>query len=324
MAHPHPLEIRWRGEGVSRVMLGAVQLGMPYGIANANGQPDLRTAISIVETAWENGIRHFDTGQSYGNSEEVLGQALRELGVQQEARIESKLAVSMDPTDLAQVAESIDCTLDRLGVERLWCMMLHYPAWLDYWDQGLGELLLEQRNAGRIQHLGVSLTYVEDADRCLAHPHMEVLQVPCNAWDRRLIRLGLFDTARDNGQLCCVRSIYLKGLLALPPETVAERLPIAREAAVRWHGLARRHGMRPVEMAVRFALTLETPLIVGAETGEQVRQTVQLASQKPLAQEVVDEVSEVLQPVLNDIILTPRRWEELEDAIYNPSEQLRR
>lgn len=67
----------------NRLVLGTAQLGMSYGIANKTGLPDLATATAIVQTAWESGICEFDTAQAYGKSEQVLSQALSELGVLQ-------------------------------------------------------------------------------------------------------------------------------------------------------------------------------------------------------------------------------------------------
>ena len=318
-AGPGLPDVAWRGERVSRIILGAAQLGMDYGIANTLGRPDARKAGAIVETAWARGIRHFDTAQAYGDSESVLGRALSDVGVAEDARIESKLSPHMDPTNISEIAASIERTFQRLRARRLWCMMLHRASWLDYWDQGLGELLQRQRDAGRIQHIGVSLNAPEEAARCLAHPDVEVLQVAANAWDRRIPRLGVIETARANGQLCCVRSIYLKGLLTLAPAIVAERLPVAHEASLRWRALAARCGMPVVELAARFAMSLEQPLVVGAESPEQVDSTIRLARQGPLPQEIIDALGETLDPVLNETILVPRQWEDLHDAILNPS-----
>ena len=49
-------------EDISRLVLGTAQLGMDYGIANANGRPVYNTARSIVQEAWESGICEFHTG----------------------------------------------------------------------------------------------------------------------------------------------------------------------------------------------------------------------------------------------------------------------
>ncbi len=76
--------------GFSRLTLGTVQLGLPYGIANQTGQPDYRTSLEIVAAALEGGINSFDTASSYGNGEQVLGQALAELRATDAVRITTK------------------------------------------------------------------------------------------------------------------------------------------------------------------------------------------------------------------------------------------
>ena len=292
-------------------ILGAAQLGMEYGIANALGKPDVDQALVIVETAWECGIRRFDTAQSYGNSETVLGRSLRRLGVLGEARIATKLPASLDPADLNAVEASIQQSFDCLGTDRLWCMMLHRAAFLDAWDQGLGGLLTCHRAAGRFERLGVSFNSPGEAVQRWNHPAMEVLQVACNAWDRRMIRLGILKSARDAGKVCCARSIYLQGLLTMAPADVARRLPIAHEAATRWRDLAGKLGLRPKTLAVRFAAGLDVPLVIGAESPHQVAETVALASEGPLPPSALEAIAATLDPVLDDTILTPSLWEQI-------------
>jgi aryl-alcohol dehydrogenase-like predicted oxidoreductase len=101
-------EIPWREESISRIILGTAQLGMDYGIANRVGQPDQRTATAIIESAWRHGIRHFDTAQAYGASERVLGQALRDLGVSDQAHVASKLSAQLDPAQVSELEASLN------------------------------------------------------------------------------------------------------------------------------------------------------------------------------------------------------------------------
>ena len=74
------------------LIIGTVQLGQAYGIANTTGQPEQQEANSIVRTAWDAGIMLFDTAQGYGNSESVLGATLRHCNATDAARIITKLA----------------------------------------------------------------------------------------------------------------------------------------------------------------------------------------------------------------------------------------
>lgn len=299
----------WRGEAVPRIILGTVQLGMPYGIANTAGQPGRLAATAVVERALAAGIYHYDSAQAYGESEAVLGHAFAALGARGRARVSTKLSAALDPGDLPAIHASIASSFERLRVDRLWCLLLHQPAWLAQWHGPLGDALREYRRLGRIEHLGVSLLSPEEPQGALDNPDISVIQVPCNAWDRRAMESGLLDAARAKNKLCCVRSIYLQGLLTLSPEAVGERLPAAAAAARRWHDLLRAWGMTPPEAAVRFARTLDAPLVVGAESAAQIAETARLASLPPLPQDQVSELAAAMDPLLNREVLEPWRWQ---------------
>jgi len=232
------------------------------------------------------------------------------LGIRDEVCVTTKLTPYIDPANILEIRAAIERSFQLLGLDRLWCLLLHDPVALEHWDQGLGDLLLGYRDSGRILHLGASLFTPEQSSFCLPHPSIEILQVAANAWDRRMNRLGVFEQAKTNNQLCCVRSIYLKGLLTLSPDEVAVRLPVAHEVSVRWHELAARLGIPPVELAVRYALWLGLPLVVGAEAPEQVFDTVRLARKPPLTPDVISEIAAELDPLLNEDIVQPRNWEK--------------
>ncbi|HNR31771.1 MAG TPA: aldo/keto reductase [Candidatus Hydrogenedentes bacterium] len=291
-----------------RLILGTAQLGMRYGIGNVSGQPDRATARRIIEAALENDIFYFDTAQAYGESETLLGTILEELGALAEARIVTKLSATLDPAAPACIEAAIEESLNRLRADRLWGMLIHQPAWLTCWDSGLGDILEHYRVHGRIAALGVSLNTVNDAPAALAHPRMEILQAPCNAWDRRMKDRRFLDAARDQGRLCCIRSVYLQGLLTMTPDAVTARLPAARDAATRWWRLAEEFGASPQELAIRYALTLETPLVVGAETPAQVHDTARMARLAPLTPDAVETIASVMDPALHEEILEPWRW----------------
>ena len=63
----------------SRLVLGTVQFGLDYGIANVSGKPSFERVKAILTTAFDNGVTTLDTAAAYGDSEVVLGKALKEL-----------------------------------------------------------------------------------------------------------------------------------------------------------------------------------------------------------------------------------------------------
>src|SRR4051812_32978748 len=67
------------GFKVSEVSLGTVEIGMPYGIAE-NGHvpvPDEHGASRLLHRALDLGVNYIDTARAYGESEAIIGRALR-------------------------------------------------------------------------------------------------------------------------------------------------------------------------------------------------------------------------------------------------------
>ena len=61
----------------AELVMGSVQLGLPYGAANRTGKPTRSAACRLVARAVDAGITKFDTARAYGDAEERLGEALR-------------------------------------------------------------------------------------------------------------------------------------------------------------------------------------------------------------------------------------------------------
>ena len=298
-------KINWKGEKISKLVLGTAQLGMDYGIANVQGQPSEKQACEIVNTAWELGVNCFDTAQAYGNSEIVLGKALRCCGVDSDVKIVSKLSPELEPSDNKYVEQSIESSCRNLGVEKLWCLMLHEANWLDAWDEGLGQTLTNARKDGAVKYLGVSVYRHNEARRALEHPDIQVIQVPCNIWHQKMLKAGIFDLAKKKDTLCFVRSIFLQGLLLLPLEKVAKKLPAAKEASQKWHKLAEKYNLKPVELAVGFTKSLQSPLVIGVENRAQLIENFSLLEEVELPEKVLEDIR---FHVDNEDIIIPSRW----------------
>lgn len=121
--------------------------------------PDLSSdAASLValRSALELGYTHFDTAEYYaaGHSEELLGRAVRELGLGREKLfITSK--VSPEHLKYEQVLNSCTDSLRRLGMDYLDLYLIHWPRFgmnLSEAFRALNQLVRQ----GRVRRLGVS------------------------------------------------------------------------------------------------------------------------------------------------------------------------
>lgn len=151
------------GRQVSRLGYGAMGLGGVF------GQHDEQEMVSSVLRSLEQGVTFIDTARNYGESERILGLALREWKGELPfiaSKIQSKGPGNLGwgqpiPVETAfpkgWLRESTEISLQQLGVETIDLMQLHqyWPQWdrESYWLEELQELKQE----GKIRYIGVSL-----------------------------------------------------------------------------------------------------------------------------------------------------------------------
>ena len=115
---------------ISKLILGTVQFGLNYGIANSEGKPDLSKVRSILRRAVDHGIRVLDTAAAYGDSETVIGTLLGEdPALKRHFQVVSKippLPKDASPEQLRSfIGNSVDTSLRRLGLDSLYGILFH-------------------------------------------------------------------------------------------------------------------------------------------------------------------------------------------------------
>jgi aryl-alcohol dehydrogenase-like predicted oxidoreductase len=300
----------FRGLELSTLMLGTVQFGLPYGIANRTGQPSFADVVAILAAAVEAGVNALDTAAIYGTSEEVLGRAIAELGLRDTLIVESKVTQMADEGIGAKEADaiverSVTQSLRLLRLERLPFCVFHLERnFLRYADS-----LLRLREKGLVQHVGSSVNFPDPALEILRSGKAEVIQMPTSILDHRFLRKGVPAAARYASAALFVRSIYLQGLLLMEEKDVASEhaavIPIRRTL----DGIAREAGMGRAELATRYVLSLPgvTCAVVGVETVRQMRENAALFERGPLDAELCARIEEAV-PDLPDAILFPGNW----------------
>lgn len=286
----------------SKLMLGTVQFGLEYGIANVSGKPSFERVCDILTAAYEGGVRSLDTAAAYGNSEEVVGAALGRLGLGDAMTVVSKVPPIPSATDAEAerfIEQTVVCSLRRLRLERLPVCLLHREDDLKFLS-----VLEKLIGKGLIEGAGVSL----DSGRFLAQAAaVRFIQLPANVLDRRFDKF--WPVALQNKIHVFSRSVYLQGLLLMPEERIrpnlSEVIPVRRKLEV----VAREAGLSFAELCVRFVLSNPaiTSVLTGVDTAEQMRENVRLAAQGPLPEEVLRRVRESV-PDLPESLVRPALW----------------
>lgn len=294
---------------LSRLMLGTVQFGLNYGIANKTGCPSYEIVRDIIACAYEAGVNCLDTAADYGTSEEVLGKVMNDLGIADKMIVTSKIS-HISPESLSGkevnrlIEESVTRSLKRLRLKVLPVCLFHKEDNFRY-----VEYLLKLKDRGLIRHIGSSVMTTKAAFDIISFGTAEVIQIPANILDHRFIRQGIIKAAVKSGVSIFARSIYLQGLILMPEEKVpaelTEVLPVRRKLCA----LAEEAGMALSELAVRYALSIDgiACVLVGVDTVEQIRQNIKLFSKKPLEPGLIKSIDDIV-PELSDKIVMPNKW----------------
>ena len=292
-----------------RLALGTAQLGMSYGIANSSGQPELALVHRIVTAAWQNGIRYYDTAQAYGDSEAVLGQALRNGNFTDEAFVITKLSPSLSDGHVITIIAAIRDSLERLGIPRLWAILLHREDQLDQWNGSMGLALRQAREEGLTRHVGVSIYSPSRALQALEVPGLDVLQVPANLFDRRMQRAEVFTKAAARGVTVFIRSIYLQGLALFSSQQAKDTAPFALSAVSALEQFCRANELDQKRFAFEYARDIASQAIriVGAETPEQVVENSRLENEPPLDSALFRQWDKVWPDDVEELV-NPSRW----------------
>ncbi len=292
----------------SRFVLGTVQLGMPYGIANSVGKPDAIDATAVVSAAWQGGIRFFDTAQAYGDSETVLGEIFQTLEISDQVSVISKLPPGLDGTDRTAVLHCLETSFERLRVPSLYGLMLHREEMLDDWDRGLGDVLAEIKAGGRTRHIGVSVYTSERALQALETQCVDLIQIPASIFDRRFEKAGVALEAARRGCELHIRSVFLQGLLLMAPEELSAAMSFVKPTLTCFAELAAESGLTQQEAALLYIRERwpQAKVLFGAENEAQVKSNID-CWQRPVEPTIFKLFDEAFS-TLDEKIIRPDRW----------------
>lgn len=176
------IELGWTGEKVSLIGLGLWQISESWGVTDYN------IAKNIIQEAYDQGIRFFDTAIVYGDglSEEYLGRALKELGIRDEVFIASKIPGEYLSRD--DVYRAVELSRRRLQVDVIDLMQVHWPPlWHNFPTCEYMRALENLVHHGVIRYIGLSdfsVELIESARSCLGFTDVVTIQIRYNLVER--------------------------------------------------------------------------------------------------------------------------------------------
>jgi aryl-alcohol dehydrogenase-like predicted oxidoreductase len=262
---------------MSRLALGTVQFGIPYGIANKAGQVTRASVKNMLQLAAANSIDTLDTAMAYGESENCLG----EIGVK-EFRVVTKLpAISDASIDISAWSQrQLNEALARLDETSVYGLLLHSTSQLKGKNgEALYKALQDLKASGQVQKIGISIYSPNELDELFSYYDFDLVQAPFNLLDRRLAESGWLERLKEKDVEIHVRSVFLQGLLLMEKENIPVKFTPWNELFIQWHKWLSNNSVSAIQACLAYPLSFSEidRVIVGCDSMTQLEQIINMS-----------------------------------------------
>ena len=261
---------------MSKIALGAVQFGMDYGINSISGQVLPAEIKDILNYAYRQNIDLLDTAPAYGNSEQVLGKCnSHEFKIVTKTRHFDCLEIGNREAQLLD--SDFSQSLTDLKKDRVYGVLFHNANdLLKHGSDKLFNRLNDFKQAGKIKKIGVSIYNHEQLQSIIDNFDIDLVQLPFNILDRRLVDSGIFRMLQDRDVEIHARSVFLQGLLLMTEQSRPGKFKRFGTLWKVWHEWLNDNQITALEAAIRYAISIPeiSKVIVGVDTKDQLKEII--------------------------------------------------
>lgn len=285
---------------VSKLGLAAAQFGLDGMTSTPRGRSPEAEARDILNIADRSGLSVLDVSGVYGRAESILGDLIPR-------PISFRVTLSTARADRGPdfVETEARNSLRRLGLERADAIIVHSPSEL-FGPHGaaLWDRLARLRDEGLFNKIGVAAHASDDPVGVARRFKPDILQAPASLLDQRLLADGSLARIAGMGVEVQLRSIFLNGLLFLPPDRVPAQLKGASGRLSRVRRMIAEGRSDPLQAALGFALSRPeaSAVLVGVTSAAELSAVVAAASSPPPDLDWDD------MAIDDPVALDPRRW----------------
>jgi aryl-alcohol dehydrogenase-like predicted oxidoreductase len=288
--------------------IGTAQFGLKYGIANTLGIPSLGEVEKIFDICIKNGIAVIDTAPAYGNSESIIGNCLKK---RNNFKIITKTLTFQDLKSDKIYIDNIEKTfansLLALKQEHVYALLVHHAAdLLNPFGDILWRWLERVKAECLVKKIGVSVYDSQEIDSILERYPIEIIQLPINILDQRLLNSGHLIRLKKAGVEIHARSVFLQGLLLIQPDLLEEKFQRNKPLLEDLRLELRKSNLDIMTASLKFLLGIDEIdcIILGVDNSRQLIKNISAANSPARSFNFFKFSSKDLH------LIDPRRWQD--------------
>ncbi len=285
------IDLSGNGLNSSRIGLGTWAIG-----GWMWGGTDESESRRAIQSAPDRGITLIDTAPVYGfgRSEDIVGRAVAEGGIQDQVVLATKCALEWDDqgnvrrnASAQRIRQEADDSLRRLQTDVLDLLQVHWPD-PNVDVRETAEAMAELKQAGKIRAVGVSNFTPVQMDQFKSIVNIDVAQNPYNLFEReiesdvlrwaeqnntRLLAYGALCRGMLSGRMSVDRAFEGDDLRKTDPKFAQPRFEQYLSAVSELDKFAREHyGKTVLELAIRWILDVypQSVALWGARRPDQI------------------------------------------------------
>ncbi len=294
-----------------RICLGTAQFGLDYGISNNNGKILPCDVEKILKVASKYGVEWLDTAADYGTCEDTLSaypKALREFKVTTKSLKYTHTHFPDFESVKTSFTNALHQSCKKLDRQSANIYYLRSPEQLfQTYGERVTDLIDNLKSQNLIHRIGISVYDKRQIEEILEYFTPDVIQLPCNLLDQRLISSGTLKHLKSQDIEIHARSIFLQGLILMNPNS--SNFPTffdpIKNHLNHFHAQCNEANIKPLEAALGFILSYKEidRIILGTSSVTEWCETLQ--SIESAAQIDLDWTGFALD---NETYLNPAQW----------------
>lgn len=286
------------------LIIGTANFGSPYGFKKEIGAVSPHELEKIRNSISKNSIKGLDTASDYNGSEEVIGKVFNEI---LSLSIYTKFGAKILKNPKT-IESNLENSLNNLRRKNLTGVLLRDFSTLEKEIRNDAiKVLLDLKSQKKIAKFGITVYSLKELETSLnLYSNFDLIQVPENIVDRRLVHSDLLNAVSKSGIEIHVRSLFLQGTLLADFSAIPSRLSSYFDFIKELKKLSKKLNRSILQLCIDYGTQIEwsDALVIGVKSNHELNQIMQ-------AFRNVEKIDFSNFPKASHIAIDPRNWNKL-------------
>lgn len=285
---------------LKNIIIGTAQLGSNYGIANKNINFSIKEKFKLLNEAYKNGLKHFDTAYSYPKSHSILGKWKKKY--ETDPIITTKIP-NLTKNKITNFDDFLAASLNDLNISKIENVLLHSSN--DFKNKELIRDIDKYIKHKTINKFGLS---IYEKEEIFQNPLIKTIQLPANIFNYSILESDELYLATENKIKIQIRSIFVQGLILMKPRTIPKYLEKIKHPIEVFHNIAKEINVDKSHLAIILIHKLcpSANIIIGIDNIKQLKDLITINNTKIKNTDVIEILKYTKKQ--NNKNWDPRNW----------------